>query len=140
IEFFRQAEDYDLSFRLWDAGYRVERFDDVVFRHNRPAGSRKTALIARLDLRNHLILLDRYVPHALRTALRADWVQRYTALARAHGHARVCLLGRAQAWAWGLQEAAHGRRLVGDAAIEAIFQQQAQAQQVADWATRHDVH
>jgi len=46
-EFFRQAEEYDLSLRLWDAGYRIERFEDIHFGHDKVAGGRCSALTRR---------------------------------------------------------------------------------------------
>src|SRR5947199_9876227 len=49
-EFFRQAEEYDLSFRLWGAGWRIERCEEVVFRHDKVAGAgRASALVHRMD-------------------------------------------------------------------------------------------
>ena len=39
-EFFRQAEEYDLSFRIMRLGHRIERFEDVVYRHEKAPGGR----------------------------------------------------------------------------------------------------
>ncbi len=42
VEFFRQAEEYELSFRIWKAGYRIERFEDLIFHHDKQTGGRGT--------------------------------------------------------------------------------------------------
>src|SRR3989442_842392 len=86
-EFFRQAEEYDLSFRILRLGYAIERFEDVVFRHDKVPGGRSSALVHRMDLRNNLILVERFLPKSLRRAYRHDWVRRYSALAPHDGHA-----------------------------------------------------
>src|SRR5690606_38545746 len=56
-EFFRQAEEYDWALRAWGAGYRVDRFEDLVWRHNKAPGNRTPGAIHRYDVRNNLILL-----------------------------------------------------------------------------------
>ena len=68
-EFFRKAGEYDLSFRIWEAGYSVERFEDVVYRHDKVMTGRSSALAHRMDLRNNLILVERYLPARLRRGL-----------------------------------------------------------------------
>ena len=75
-DFFRQAEEYDLSFRLWAGGYSVDRFEDIEFRHEKTGPSRRNALVHRMDLRNNLIVAGRYLPPALRRAYQADWTLR----------------------------------------------------------------
>jgi hypothetical protein len=84
VEFFRQAEEYDLSFKLWKAGYSVERFEDLVYRHEKAPGNRAGAIVHRLDMRNNLILIERFFPPKMRRFYREDWTNRYLALAR-HG-------------------------------------------------------
>jgi hypothetical protein len=138
-EFFRQAEEYDLSFRIWHAGYRVERFEDLVFRHDKAAGSRDLACVHRMDTRNNLILLERYLPACMRGFYRRDWIQRYAALARHAGHAAAARRGRREARWWSLREALRGRRLLSSAALEAVFGWRHQADRVAEWAREHGV-
>jgi GT2 family glycosyltransferase len=138
-EFFRQAEEYDLCLRLWQAGWRVERFEDLVYRHNKAPGNRNTAWVHRLDIRNNLILLERYLPAALRSEYRADWTQRYRALARHAGRRWSAWLGQAQGRAWFVREAIAGRSILGEEAIEAVFDLQRQRKAVSQWAPRHGV-
>ena len=90
-EFFRKAGEYDLSFRLWNAGHRVERFHDIVFRHDKVSAGRSSAQACYMDLRNNLLLAQRYLPRRhtrtgepVRRLYRAAWLRRYAALARRH--------------------------------------------------------
>ncbi|MCX5661522.1 MAG: glycosyltransferase [Planctomycetota bacterium] len=140
-DFFRQAEEYDLSFRLWNAGFRIERYEDLLFRHEKAAGNRTPAAIHRLDTRNNLILLDRYLTGPLRAEYRADWMQRYEAIARHAGHARAVWLGRLQADVRSATAFIRGQRRepLSPAALEANFELERQARLVAAWAKLHGV-
>jgi GT2 family glycosyltransferase len=139
-EFFRQAEEYDLSFRLAAAGFVVERFEDLEFRHDKHAGGRSSALTVRMDLRNNLILAHRYLPPDLRGEYVVDWTQRYRAIGAAHGLGRVARRALWEARAWAMRErwTTHPRkRVLDDQALERMFGFEAQAQAVADFAARH---
>ncbi len=139
-EFFRQAEEYELSFRIWGAGYRIERFEDIIFRHDKVAGpGRASELVHRMDIRNNLIVAERFLPQPLRRAYREDWAQRYGAIARKADHAKAARQGRSEARFAGFKEMFRGRKILSDVAIERIFQFQAQADRVASWAERHDI-
>ena len=133
-EFFRQAEEYDLSFRIWQAGFTVERFEDLEFRHDKEPGGRSSSEIHRLDLRNNLILVERYLPRDLRRAYRADWVRRYGLTAVADGHAPAAHRALCEARVWARREASVGRRTLGPAALEQLFDLDRQAAAVARWA------
>ena len=61
-EFFRQAADYELSFRLWRAGHRIQRFEDLQFARSRMPATKTSPLACRMDLRNNLILCERDLP------------------------------------------------------------------------------
>lgn len=138
-EFFRQAEEYDLSFRIWRAGYTVERFEDLVYRHEKVAGNRWPAWIHRLDIRNNLILLERYLPTDLRREYGRDWVLRYRAMARHAGHSFAALQGRVQGFSWKFREVWHGRQTLDEDTIENIFGLRQQADAVAAWASHHNI-
>ena len=138
-EFFRQAEEYDLSFRILRLGHAIDRFEDVVFRHEKVPGGRSSALVHRMDLRNNLILVERYLPRPLRRAYRHDWVRRYSALARAAGHADAAKTGMYEALVWARRERTVGRQTLDEPAVEAIFQLRAQAEAVAAWRARHGI-
>ena len=138
-EFFRQAEEYDLSFRIWNAGWRIERFEDLVYRHEKAGGNRAAAIIHRMDMRNNLILVDRYLAHPWRKAYRADWMQRYHALARHAGMAAAAWRGRLGAWPWRLRAMLGQRQTLSEPAFEAIFGIREQARRVAEWARQHSI-
>lgn len=138
-EFFRQAEEYDLSFRILRLGHRIERFEDVVFRHEKVPGGRSGALVHRMDLRNNLILVERYLPKELRRKYRHDWVRRYSALARHEGHAPAAKKGLYEALVWARRERAVGRQTLDERTLAAIFEIPAQLTLVEAWKRRYDV-
>ena len=136
-EFFRQAEEYDLSFRILKRGHRIERFEDVVFRHDKAPGGRSSALVHRMDLRNNLIVIERFLPKGLRHAYRHDWVRRYSALARQDGHGDAAKTAMFEALVWSRRERSVGRQTLDDETVERIFGLKAQADAVAAWRARH---
>ncbi len=136
-EFFRQAEEYDLSFRLWQAGYAVERFEDLVFHHDKNPTGRPTALTVRMDLRNNLILANRYIPAPDRDAYRADWLQRYTAIGN---HLDQHNAVRRAVWESRWHHVSNTHRSRFDAStFEVVFEQELIAMRIADWAVRHRI-
>ncbi len=50
-DFFMQAEEYDLSLRLLDAGWKIRRFSDLQVRHLKTPSARSPARTTRLDAR-----------------------------------------------------------------------------------------
>ncbi len=139
-EFFRQAEEYELSFRIWGAGYRIERFEDIVFRHDKVNGpGRASETVHRMDIRNNLIVAERFLPRQLRRAYREDWTQRYSAIARQAEHGRAAKKGLREAKVWAIKEMLRGRQTISDVAIERIFQFQKQTDMVDAWASRQNI-
>jgi GT2 family glycosyltransferase len=139
-EFFRQAEEYDLSFRIWGAGHRVDRREDIVFRHDKvPGEGRTSSLVRTLDLRNNLIVAQRYLPAMLRKIYWHDWRLRYAALARGDAKWHEIQKALLSARLWRLREWIAGRPPLNDAALENIFQFRRQATAIGDWARRHSV-
>ena len=139
-EFFRQEADYELSFRFWRAGYRIERFEDLCFTREAPAPSRGRADLAyRWDLRNNLILVERYLPRPWRRAYRHDWMGRYVRIALHEGRADVANAALKDARVWARREAVVGRKPLPRDAIEAIFQLDAHCAVVARWSQAHGI-
>lgn len=138
-EFFRKAGEYDLSFRIWDAGYSIERFEDIVYRHDKVAAGRSPGFAHRMDLRNNLILVERYLPKKLRPEYRRDWIQRYTALARDAGHAPAAWLARCEAMIWRVRESFRGRNTLASEITETLFEHDAQTWKIARWARQYGV-
>lgn len=139
-DFFRQAEEYDLIFRLLMYGWDVRRLEWLVFRHDKVLTSRSNALIQHMDLRNNLVLAARFLPPALRREYRRDWLRRYIALAKYDGEddrqGRAIVEARRAI----SHEARSGRKVLDPALVEVIFQHRRQEQLVRQWAKTHGVH
>jgi GT2 family glycosyltransferase len=84
-DFFMQAEEYDLSLRLLDAGWHVRRFEDLCVRHLKTPAARFPGRVMRLDVRNNLTLIGRYFPAPWIFPFAADWSRRYRMIAQVHG-------------------------------------------------------
>jgi GT2 family glycosyltransferase len=138
-EFFRKAGEYDVSFRLWNAGLRVERFEDVVYRHDKVLTGRSKAFAHRMDLRNNLILVSRYLPEQWRPIYRDDWTRRYAAIATRDGCGSAVRRATWEGRWWEMKERLHGRQTLGGSAFETIFEHDRQAELIADWASTHHV-
>lgn len=138
-EFFRQAEEYELSFRIWAAGYRIERFEDIRFGHDKSASGRSSALTRRMDLRNNLIVVERFLPQPMRREYRHDWLRRYAALGLHEGHADAVNSAVREARVWARREKSVGRRIPNAAALESIFQWKAQADAVEGWKNANNM-
>ena len=85
-DFFMQAEEYDVSFRLIQAGWRVRTFDDLHVEHLKSPQARYSSRTTFFDTRNNLLLIERYLPDESAKIYRTDWLQRYRWLAAANGH------------------------------------------------------
>lgn len=138
-EFFRQAEEYDLSFRILATGCRIERFEDVVFYHEKVPGGRSSALTHRMDLRNNLILVERFLPESLRPHYRHDWLRRYAALARYDEQLDAAKQGLREAHAWARREREGGRQTVDGDVVEQVFGSRAKPQAAVEWTRRNKV-
>jgi GT2 family glycosyltransferase len=85
--FFMQAEEYDLSFRLLQAGWKVEIFADLQVEHLKSPQARRSERTTLCDVRNNLLVVARYLPQPHAHIYRADWLHRYRWLAQRAGHA-----------------------------------------------------
>lgn len=140
VEFFRQAEEYELSFRIWKAGYRIERFEDLIFHHDKQAGgARDSALNHRMDLRNNLILVERFFPRALRRIYRHDWIRRYGNIALAAGYHEAVSAALQEARDWARHEALVGRQTLDEQTLQSVLDLNGQAAAVAQWRNTHGI-
>ncbi len=137
-EFFRQAEEYDLIFRILQNGHEIERFEDLVYRHEKTPRSRNHALIHQMDLRNNLLLLHRYLPRGPRRIYRRDWLRRYAMIARHEGHTKVIAEAVKSARAMARRQEGMFREL-SPALIERVFDLRSQRDAVKRWAMRHGI-
>ena len=100
--FFMQAEEYDLSFRLLQAGWRVEVRGDLQVEHLKSPKARRSERTTFHDVRNNLRIIARYLPQYAARVYTYDWLLRYRWLAQREGHhdafARGLAAGREIAW------------------------------------------
>lgn len=85
-DFFMQAEEYDLSLRLLNAGWDVQTFDDLRVTHLKSPLARAAARTTRLDVRNNIVLIARYFPKRYAVPYFCDWLRRYGWMAASNGH------------------------------------------------------
>jgi GT2 family glycosyltransferase len=76
-DYFMQAEEYDLSLRLLEGGWKVRTFDDMHVEHLKSPQARLSARTMRLDVRNNLYLALRRFPLDAVLPMGLDWMQRY---------------------------------------------------------------
>ena len=138
-EFFRQAADYDLSFRIWRAGHRIERFEDLQFTRTAMPTGKSSGIACRMDLRNNLILCERYLPRPLRHAYRNDWMRRYALLARHDGYAAAARTAIMESRIWARREAAVGRQTLGPQALESVLGLNSQQELISIWAKKNAI-
>ncbi len=84
-DFFMCAEEYDTSFRMIAAGYKVRTFEDLAVRHEKSKVARQSDHAARLDVRNNLLAFTRRFPSPWSRHYAREFIWRYWRLAR-HNH------------------------------------------------------
>jgi GT2 family glycosyltransferase len=114
-DYFMQAEEYDLSLRLMDAGWNVKTFDDLHVTHLKTPTARAPARAMRLDVRNNLMLIGRYFPDEWAIAFCIDWLRRYWLIACAKRRRRAFFIGMLQGC---LRVLHRGRKPVTDSTFE----------------------
>jgi GT2 family glycosyltransferase len=81
-DFFYQAEEYDLSLRLLDAGWEIRRSSDLQVQHLKTKTGRFPARTTRLDARNNFTLITRYFPRQWILPFAVAWMRRYRWIAQ----------------------------------------------------------
>jgi GT2 family glycosyltransferase len=120
--FFMQAEEYDLSFRLANAGYQVRVFDDLHVRHLKTPQARYRGTTAYYDVRNNTVVACRYLPASWLRVYLADWIRRYAWLSRSGGNLRAFARGLAAGLRRGGRDRLSGRYdLLSSRALEGFF-------------------
>ena len=92
-DFFMQAEEYDLSLRLLQAGWDVRTFDDLHVAHMKSPQARSSKRTTRLDVRNNFRVAHRYLPDPWRRVIANDWLRRYWMIAKSKGHRAAFVRG-----------------------------------------------
>ncbi|MBI5866615.1 MAG: glycosyltransferase [Planctomycetes bacterium] len=100
--YFMQAEEYDLSFRLLRAGWRVEVFADLQVDHLKTPCARRSERTTFYDTRNNLRVIAAHLRGDAATIYREDWLLRYRWLAESAGqcdaYRRGVWSGRVHGW------------------------------------------
>jgi GT2 family glycosyltransferase len=117
-DFFMQAEEYDLSLRLMDGGWRVRTFDDLHVTHLKTPSARYSERVTQLDVRNNLVLVTKYFPEEWVLPFAVDWMKRYYVIASAKGHTKAYLKGLVQGLARSIR--ATDRQPVGQGTFESF--------------------
>ncbi len=81
IDFEYYVEEYDLSCRLWKAGWTIELRGELVVHHRRVSQNRDNNNMLRLLVRNNLVLWQRYAPDEFREDLIESTLERYRRVA-----------------------------------------------------------
>jgi len=81
LSYFMQAEEYDLSFRLIQDGYRVQTFEDLHVLHLKTTTARQSKRQVYYDIRNNYTLALNFLPSPWLEEYLSDWQQRYSWLA-----------------------------------------------------------
>jgi GT2 family glycosyltransferase len=115
-DFFMQAEEYDLSLRLIDAGWKVRRFDDMQVVHLKSPTARRSNRTTRLDVRNNLMLATRYFPRGWVRPFAVDWMKRYYKIASTKRHRGAFIAGALQGLAMSARP--RHRRPISEQAFE----------------------
>ena len=120
--FFMQAEEYDLSFRLAQAGWGVEVFDDLHVDHMKTRKARRADRTTYYDIRNNLRVVARYLPSPHHRTYMRDAIQRYAWIAQRLGHRRAyrrgLWAGRVAAWR---ERRAYRSQRLSDEVFERFF-------------------
>lgn len=109
--FFMQAEEYDLSLRLLQAGWDIRTFDDLHVAHLKTPNARRRWRTMRLDARNNFLVASRYFPRKWLSQFTLDWMRRYHCIAAAKQQRSAFWVGLAQGVC---QAATTPRTAVGD--------------------------
>jgi len=135
---FMQAEEYDLSFRLIAAGWKIQTFADLAVDHLKTTQARLSGRTVYYDTRNNLILISRYLPDAYEEIFKHDWQRRYYAIAADNNHRLYYWRGRIAGWARHRREReAHTRWRLSPEAFEKLFHFEYIANQMKQLSDKH---
>jgi GT2 family glycosyltransferase len=134
-DYFMAAEEYVLSLRLLDAGWDIQRFDDLHVTHLKTPGARNARRITRLDVRNNLALAMQLLPPQWALQYACDWTARYRHIARSKGHRLPFALGVMQGIWRGLK--LWKRRPVDDWTFETFAKIDETERRLAEAKERH---
>ncbi len=119
---FMAAEEYDLAFRLVQAGWASVVHGDLRVEHLKSPQARASERITFLDIRNNVRIAARYLPDEPFELYRDFWTDRYRWLAEANGHEEAFERGLREGLRTAPRERHRYRRWrLGPEAFEAFF-------------------
>jgi glycosyltransferase involved in cell wall biosynthesis len=134
------AADYDLAFRMLDAGFRIEKRDDVLFRSQiNFRGQADDQPELRALIRDRLTVASRHLPGRIARIYWHDWWMREKALAAHAGKGRAAWAGFLLACVNRLAQTLTAPEAISRQAIEDVFEYRRHATLVGDWARRNSV-
>ncbi len=120
--FFMQAEEYDLAFRLVEAGWDCRVLGDLAVDHLKTPQARVSERTAYYDVRNNLRVAARHLPAPYLDVYAEDWLQRYAWLAERDGHEAAVARAATRAFAqFESERAAFADRRLRARALELFF-------------------
>ncbi len=121
-DMFMLAEEYDLSFRLIQAGWKVRTFRDLRVDHLKSPHSRLNSNAIFYNTRNNLLIAARYLPEPHNYIFRKDWLQRYQWLADRMGEQEAYEKGREEGLnRWAKERETYIGWRLNSAAFEKLF-------------------
>jgi hypothetical protein len=131
------AADYDLSFRILGAGFRIDRREDIVFHGLANPADETSPTVA--EVAEQLAVAHRYLPSKLRQIYWQDWATKYRALAAHGGKKRAGHLAVLLARLRSIRQIISAADPVTQDVLESVFAFRAQATMIGDWARRGSV-
>jgi len=136
-DFFMQAEEYDLSLRLMQAGWKLQTFDDLHVTHLKTPQARYSWRTMRLDVRNNFTVAIRYFPQQWKKQYTWDWMRRYYLIAAQRGQRLAFFTGILQ----GLARAMFSNREpISDETFEQLTKARQIEQKMAEMIEQFSVH
>jgi glycosyltransferase involved in cell wall biosynthesis len=134
------AAEYDLGFRILDAGFRIEQRDEIIFLGQDIA---KDHVVdpseLRANIRDQLTVASRLLPGRVGRIYWHDWWMREKALATRAGQSRAAWAGFFSACMGKLGHLFTAPDAISRQAIEDAFEYRRHATMVGDWARRNSV-
>ncbi|MGD0768488.1 MAG: hypothetical protein ABSB42_09880 [Tepidisphaeraceae bacterium] len=131
------AADYDLSFRILGAGFRIDRREDIVFEGLAKTADQTSPTVA--EVAEQLAVAHRYLPPKLRQIYWQDWATKYRALAAHGGKKRAGHLAVLLARLQSIRQIISAADPVTQDVLESVFAFRKQATMIGDWARRGSV-
>lgn len=135
------AADYELTFRIHCAGFRIDHRQDIVFHGQGESvtGESVDAASEIAQIGDRLAVLRRYLPDNLCHIYWEDWAMRWRAIYSRSGHGRQVRTALLAARLRALRELWNSPDPAPPTAVEEVLGLRKQARRVGDWARGNGV-